>query len=214
MKCPLPVKLFFLSILAISLLTACTRQSSPSTPIYYYTLSAAPAALSFDQPLPSVVRVDRFSVSPPFNTQRMIFADKGLHRNAYAHHQWIADPGELAAFFIARSLRRTNAFKAVLTPDSALPPTHIVNGWVEEFVEQDLPDQWMAAARIHITLIDPKQPDPGRRILFQKSYDASAPCADKTPAALAEAMSAAVAEISANSIKDIYDRLADTITAQ
>ncbi len=196
-----------LTVMAALLLTACMRPSEPSKPIYYYTLDYAAPDKSFHRRLPSVLRVNRFSVSPPFNTQRIIYADKGLHRNAYTRHQWIAEPGELLAYFIARDLRRSDGFKAVLTPDASLNVTHILYGWVEEFIELDRPVPWQAAVRVHLTLVAALDPNPATRILFQKTYSATAPCKAKTPSALAQAMSVAVSQISDPIIADIYARI-------
>jgi ABC-type uncharacterized transport system auxiliary subunit len=152
--------------------------------------------------------VERFSVSPPFNSQRIIYADKGLHRNAYAHYQWIAAPGELLPFLMARDLGSTKAFHGVLTPDNSLVPTHILSGWIEEFLEKDQVSARQASLRLNITLINALESDPGRRILLQQSYNAQARCEDKKPASLAEAMSTAMAQVSAAVIQDVYRVLA------
>jgi ABC-type uncharacterized transport system auxiliary subunit len=162
--------------------------------------------------LPVTIRVDRFSVSPPFDSQRIIYADKGLHRNAYAHHQWISTPGELLAYLVARDLRSTDRFQAVLTPDSPLRATHIVNGWVEEFLEIDDTNKWRASLCLHITLLSEENRDPIERILYQKTYRSAVASRAKTPEAIAEAMSDAAARVSAALVKDIYVTLRENIT--
>lgn len=188
-------------------LSACLGSSRPPKPIYYYTLDYETPVAQLPHHLPCILRVERFSVSPPFNSQRIIYAHNGLQRNAYAYHQWIVAPGELLPYFLARDLRRTNGFRAVLTPDAAISATHSLHGWVEEFMEQDASPRWQAAAVINVTLISNLDPDPTRKILLQKRYRATAPCRAKTPEALAEAMSSAVAEIAKTIVKDIHDRL-------
>jgi ABC-type uncharacterized transport system auxiliary subunit len=184
------------------------RTPSAAQPVYYYTLDYTPAPRSFAKPLPRVLRVERFTASPPFNSQRMIYADKGLHRNAYAHFQWVAQPGELLAYSLARDLRQTNAFQAVWAPDGASPPTHMVTGWVEEFVEEDFVQPPQASVKVSISLIDVREADPVRRIIFQKTFSAKAPCKESTPSALSMAMSAAVAQISSEMIEEIHSHLA------
>jgi ABC-type uncharacterized transport system auxiliary subunit len=199
-------------IIAITL-SACISGSKPSNPIYYYTLDYETPSVQMANHLPFTLRVERFSVSPPFNSQRIIYAHDGLQRNAYAYHQWIVAPGELLPYFLARDLRQTNGFRAVLTPDASLSATHSLHGWVEQLIEKDDSPHWQAAAIIHITLISNLDKDPTRKILLQKRYSATAPCKTKTPEALAEAMSSAVAEISQAITKDVHDRLsaADTL---
>lgn len=194
-------------IAALVMLTACAG-SRADKPTYYYTLDYTPPAPITHSQLPYVLRVDRFAATPPFHTQRIIYADKGLHRNAYAHFQWIAAPGEMLAFFLGRDLRSSEAFKAVLPPDATVLPSHTIKGWVETFLEEDFTSQGQAAIKLSITLMDARETDVSRRVIFQKSYAAKRECTAKTPAALAEAMSEAAAQVSAQMVHDIYDALA------
>ncbi len=203
-----------LLLFLVILLSACIGGSTPPKPIYYYTLEYETPAVQLPHHLPCILRVEHFSVSPPYDSQRIIYAHDGLQRNAYAYHQWIAAPGELLPYFLARDLRRTNGFRAVLTPGASISATHSLHGWVEEFIEQDASPRWQAAAVINVTLISNLDQDPTRRILLQKRYSATTPCKAKTPEALAEAMSAAVAEISQTVVKDIHDRLTTIETLQ
>lgn len=199
-------------LLGLALLTACLGNTKPPQPIYYYTLDYPLPPLQFAQVLPCTLRVERFSVSPPFNSQRIIYSHNGLQRNFYAYQQWIASPGELLPYFLARDLDHTNGLRAVMTPDAALSATHSLYGWVEEFVEKDAASAWQASAIVHITLISNLHHDPTRKILLQKRYSAASTCRDKTPEALAEAMSRAVADISQAVTKDVYDRLSTVET--
>ncbi|MCP4745096.1 MAG: hypothetical protein GY874_02990 [Desulfobacteraceae bacterium] len=196
-----------LILLCFSTLFACLPKSKAPQPVYYYTLDYTSARLKPDTQLPVVIRVDRFSVSPPYNSKQIIYADKDLHRNTYPNFQWIASPGELLAYLLTRDLRQTKAFKAILTPDAASTATHSLMGWVEEFLEKDDPAIWKASLVLHITLMDLNQSNPGKSILMQKTYSASAPCRQKKPAALALAMSQAMASVSKKIIADSYSIL-------
>lgn len=198
------------SLLTFFLLMGCMGSTPSSQPIYYYTLDYPPPRKATTNTLPVTVRVDRFSVSPPFDSQRMIYADKGLHRNSYAHHQWIAPPGEMVAYSIARDLL-AGGFHSVLTPDAVIEPTHIINGWIEKFIEDDRPGTWQACLCLHITLLDARNHNPTGRILFQRSYGEVEICRNNSPEAFAEAMSTALARVSAALGRDIYQRL-NTIT--
>ncbi len=186
---------------------ACVGPKSASKPVYYYTLDDKPLPITFDTPLRHVVRVDRFTASPPFDGRGIVYADKGLHRNTYTHFKWIAVPGELMAFALARDLKQSGAVRAVLPPDATTPPTHSIQGWIETFLEEDFSEPAQAALRISIALIDVRQADPVERILFQKSYSAKAPCESRTPAALSTAMTTAVATVNEQIIKDVYGYL-------
>ncbi len=201
------VKTAFLLLTVILLSMACAGRSPAVGPTHYYTVDYPPPEIVIDHRLPHVLRVARFTATPPFNTQRIIYADKGLHRNAYASSQWIATPAEMLAHHLARDLQATQAFKAVVSPETPLPATHILNGWVEQFIEEEFVHPAQASLRLTITLIDAMQSDPGERILFQKSYSAKAPLPEPTPPALAEAMSTATAWMAAEIIRDIIDVL-------
>lgn len=200
------------ALFGLILLAACVGNSRPPQPIYYYTLEYPSPSQQFASVLPCTVRVERFSVSPPYNSQRIIYSHDGLQRNAYAYQQWVASPGELLPYFLARDLDRTSGFHAVMPPGAALSATHSLYGWIEEFVEQDAASGWQASAIINMTLIANQGYDPTRKILLQKRYAATSVCQDKTPQSFAEAMSSAVADISKTVGKDIYDRLATVET--
>jgi ABC-type uncharacterized transport system auxiliary subunit len=188
-------------------LIGCVGNASTPGTVYYYTLDYQSEAPNAPSRLPVVLRVNRFSVSPPFNTQRIVYAEKNLHRNTYAYHHWIAQPGELLSYLLTRDLEYYNGFRAVLPADAIQPATHDVYGWVEEFIEIDDHNPWQASVRIHITLASALDPDASRRILMQKRYSQKADCKEKTPAALAQAMSVAVASIYKKVVYDIHTRL-------
>lgn len=187
---------------------ACSLPQSKARPVYYYTIDYSPAPVQQDRQFDGVIRVNRFTASPPFNSQRIFYGDKGLHRNAYASFKWVAEPGELLAYTLTRDLQQSALFKAVVAPSSATSPTHEVHGWVEEFIEEDYDTPAQASVRASIILIDARQPDPVDRILLQKRYQAKAPCNRKTPDALSRAMSQAVREMFSQVTMDIYSRLA------
>jgi ABC-type uncharacterized transport system auxiliary subunit len=196
-----------LTVLLVLALSACMPQSKSPKATYFYTLDYPPPSTRLDHQLPAVLRIERFAVSPPFKTQRIFYAGKGGHRNSYAYHQWIAAPGELLPYFLVRDLRKTNGFKAVLTPGTSLSATHSLHGWVEEFIEKDVQKNGTAVATIHISLINNLNGDPAAKIMLQKRYHASVLCRSKTPAALAESMSKAVSKISSEIARDIHHRL-------
>lgn len=188
-------------------LTGCIGNASTPSTVYYYTLDYKSKAPNAPSRLPVVLRVNRFSVSPPFNTQRIVYAEKNLHRNTYAYHHWIAQPGELLSYLLARDLDYSDGFQSVLPADTTQPATHDVYGWVEEFIEIDDHNPWQASITVHITLASALDPDASRRILMQERYSQKADCKAKTPAALAQAMSEAVASIYKEVVHDIYSRL-------
>lgn len=189
------------------ILCACVGNSTAPNPIYYYTLNYESHVQNPIERLSYVLHINQFSTSPPFNTQNMVYSDKSLRRNSYTYHQWIASPGELLSYFLARDLDLSDGFTAALPADSPQSATHEIYGWIEEFIEIDHHNPWLASARIHITLTSGAEPDPSRRILMQKRYSQTTACSAKTPAAFAEAMSSCIAKIFESVVRDIHARL-------
>ena len=188
-------------------LQGCMNLKQPSTHIDYYTLEYMPPEVSDLNPLSAVVRVERFTVSPAYNTHRMIYRDRSFVRNGYAYRHWRANPADLVTYFLARDMRQSGRFQAILPYDSRLPSTYVLEGTVDEFFERDDETTWKAVLSIGITLMPDNEPDVSRKILFQKTYNTEEPCKKKNPQALAEAMSLAMKRLSKAMTEDVYSHL-------
>jgi cholesterol transport system auxiliary component len=191
------------------LLSACLDLKQPRNKIEYYSLEYDPPRMPDLEPVASVIKVERFSVAPIYNTTKIIYRDGSYQRASYAYHKWQANPGEFATYFLARDMQQSQLFKAVLNRDSRFAPSHVLEGNVDEFLESDTEDGWQAVLALSIVLMAPDEPDVTRKILFQKTYRSSKPCRQKNPRALAEAMSLAMSEASAKIIDDVYQHLAN-----
>ena len=188
---------------------ACVNIKQPRSKIEFYTLEYDPPTLGTLKPLASVIKVERFSVAPIVNTNRIIYRDNSFKRSSYQYHRWRANPGDLVSYFLGRDIKKSGLFKAVLPYDSRLPCSYILEGSVDEFLEWDMEEQWQALLSVTITLMADREPDVSKRILFQKSYRSIKPCKQRHPRALTKAMSQAMKEVSGQSIKDIYTCLKD-----
>jgi ABC-type uncharacterized transport system auxiliary subunit len=150
-----------------------------------------------------MIRVERFTSTPIYNTTRIIYRKKPFSRDAYHYHKWRAIPADLVSYFLARDMGASGMFEAVFPPDSSTASTHVLSGSVDEFYERDLPDRWEAVMSITVSLLREEEPDPAKRLIFQKTYSSAEECEDKSPASVAEAMSRAMAHISHAVISDI-----------
>lgn len=196
-----------LILLPALLLIGCGGRSEQARPMYYYTLDYPAPVAQAAPPLPYALRIERFSAAPPFDTQRIIYADKDLHRNAYASSRWVAPPGDMLAYLLARDLQRANALQSVIAPDAVMTPTHVVKGWVEQFLEEGTTDPAQAAIRVNITLLQADQSDPVARVLHQGTYHARAPLTERNPADLSRAMSLAAGQVMVGIRDDIVEVL-------
>ena len=203
-------KILLMSLCLVFFVGACVGLEQPSNKIEFYTLEYQPPQMNGLRPISPVIRIERFGVAPPYNTNRIIYRDKSFRRDAYVYHKWRISPGDLVTYSLGRDMKESGLFKAVLSPDSRIPSSHILEGTVEEFFEWDAEDHWQAILSVSIGFMSENNPDPPQeRILFQKTYRSRQPCRRRNPRALAEAMSQAMADVSEQIIKDVYAHLKD-----
>ena len=200
-------------ILAAALTAGCGGIGGPPPQIDYYALEYDPPARAAQKPLPVVLRVGRFGISPLYDDRRMVYRTAEFRRDAYVYHRWWANPAEMVPHFLARDLEATGLFKGVFVFDPHLPATHVLEGNVEAFYEEDRPEAWWAVLSLRISLLSADEPDASRRVLFQASYAQRQPSDRKTPEALAAAMSRAMARASESILADVYRRLETAVSS-
>ena len=105
-------------------LAGCSALKKPKPKINLFTLEYTVPKMEGLKPLDAVIRVDRFGVAPPYNSNRMVFQDNSFKRDEYIYSKWIANPGDFATYFLARDLRDSGLFKAVFTYKSHLAATY------------------------------------------------------------------------------------------
>jgi cholesterol transport system auxiliary component len=203
-------KIILILLLGLTLtLTACFDLKQPRNKIEYYSLEYDPPRMGNHPPVSKVIKVSLFSVSPIYNTRKIIYRDAAYKRAAYDYHKWQANPAEFVTYFLARDMQQSGLFKAVVTRKSRFPHAFTLGGTVDEFLESDLSDGWQADLSLNVFLVNEQEKDITKKIIFQKSYHVSKPCRQKNPQALAEAMSAAMSDASAQIIHEVYNHLAD-----
>lgn len=206
------VKIILILLTGLALpLSACLDLKQPRNKIDYYSLEYDPPRISSHQPVSHVIKVELFSVSPIYNTRKIIYRDDAYKRAAYDYHKWQANPAELVTYFLARDMRQSGLFKAVFTRNSRLPHGYVLGGSVDEFLESDTQAGCQADLSLNIVLMSEHETDISKKIIFQKFYHIRKPCRQKDPRALAEAMSTAMAEASAQIIDAVYNRLANRL---
>ena len=203
-------KIILILLMGITLpLTACLDLGQPRNKIEYYSLEYDPPPIGNHPPVSQVIKVALFSISPVYNTRKIIYRDAAYKRAAYNYHKWQANPAEFVTYFLARDMQQSGLFKAVVTRKSRFPHTYVLEGTVDEFLESDSADGWQADLSLTVFLVNEEETDVTKKTIFQKSYHISKPCREKNPQALAEAMSAAMSEASAKIIHEVYNHLAD-----
>jgi ABC-type uncharacterized transport system auxiliary subunit len=191
------------------LFAACINLKQPVNKIEYLTLEYPPPQTDTLKPLPHVIRMDRFTVAPTYNTSQIIYRDRSFKRNAYVYYRWQSNPGALVTALLSRDIKNSGLYKAVLNPDSRFSSSFMIEGSVDEFFEWDTRDAWKAILSVSIVLMEKNKIDISNRVLFQKTYRKAEVCQQKKPEAVADAMSRALSKISEEIIKDVYDSLKD-----
>jgi ABC-type uncharacterized transport system auxiliary subunit len=188
-------------------LSGCAGFQPPARTVQYYTLEYEPTGETGERPVPETIRVERLQVSPLYDTDRLVFREKAFLRDQYQYHRWRSTPMDMATYFLTRDMAQSRLFKGVFSNDSLFPATYRLSGTVLDFCEADEND-WYALLSLDIILVKSTEPDVNRRVVFQKVYKAKTRCKEKTPLALAEAMSKAMAMVSTEIISDVYHHIA------
>jgi ABC-type uncharacterized transport system auxiliary subunit len=189
-------------------LASCASLSQPSPKIEYFILEYDPPSATGAGPLPFVIKVERFNAAPFHNSTQIVYRDRSYERMAYTRERWRGTPPDLVSNFLARDLKHSGLFKAVLPYDTMQGYSHVLEGSADEFLEWDLEDSWEAVLAFTVTFMVAREPDVSKRVLFQKTYHARKPCKHRNPRGLAEAMSLAMADLSAAVIRDVHAALA------
>ena len=181
------------------LLSGCVGIKGSAVTFDYYTLEydapmSGNAAIS--EPLPVVLRLERFTAAPEYETDRMIYRDSSNKRSAYYYHKWRSVPADLVTFFLKRDLAESGMFAAVLPPERGVGNTHVLDGTVEEFLEWDSESSWEAVITVNVVLLDPFETDATKRVLLQKRFSVREKCEARQPPYVARAMSKAMAQLS------------------
>jgi len=204
-----PRALAWLGLLALALfLAGCLGAGSkPSLTVEQYTLEYPPPAFTGLAALEQGLSLERFSVAQDLNGQAMVYRPLDYQRQVYAYHRWRVNPADLATDYLLRDLRASSLFKAVFSYQTPGPARFRLEGAVQEFLEKDEPSGPVAALSLNLTLLDLSFSDLPRRLVFQRTYEQSAPMTRAGAAELAQAMSQAFAELSRRAISDVHQAM-------
>jgi ABC-type uncharacterized transport system auxiliary subunit len=198
----MPIRYLVPFILMLTL-AGCSAARTTAPDVRYYTLEYQSPTLTGPQ-AKAVIALNRFGVAPEFNTGKIVYRDLSFGRQEYAYHQWRSTPQALAADYLRRDLQQSGLFLAVNQPGSSLPATHQLEGMVEEWMEVDGEDRWLATASLTITLLDLRARAIPEQVLFQRTYRGSEPAAKKNPGSVVEAMSRVMRALSGRIIADVH----------
>ena len=196
-----------LLFLAMVLITSCSLGARPSYQVNQYTLEYPSPILKESASINELVRVGRFSAAQTYNTSAMIYKEGPNLRNVDPYHRWKTKPGEMATEYLVRDLRNSGLFRAVISYSNSGETRYLLEGQVDEFLEVSEKDGRKAVLSLNVTFLDLKKREIAERMIFQRDYKVAEPCAEKTPAGLAQGMSRAMGEISRQILLDLQKAL-------
>jgi ABC-type uncharacterized transport system auxiliary subunit len=194
-------RFLLLALLATMVLAACGK---PPNLINRYILDYPPPMVGRLTPLDTAIKVELFAVDESINRPEMVYKVNPYKTNVYQYNRWRTDPGYLATDYLTRDLRDSRLFKAVFSYDRSGKARFQLEGGVVDFQENDAPPPWQAALTLNITLLDTDQENVAEKVMFQRNYQARVIMPARTPQGLAEAMSAAMEQVSKKIIDDVY----------
>jgi ABC-type uncharacterized transport system auxiliary subunit len=198
----MPIR-YLVPFILILTLAGCGAARTTAPDVRYYTLEYESPTVT-GEARQAVIALNRFGVAPEFNTGKIVYRDLSFGRQEYAYHQWRSAPQALVADYLRRDLQQSGLFLAVNQPGSSLSATHQLEGIVEEWMEVDDEDRWLATASLTITLLDLRARAIPEQVLFQRTYRESEPAAKKNPGSVVEAMSRVMRTLSERIIADVH----------
>ncbi|HUL29648.1 MAG TPA: ABC-type transport auxiliary lipoprotein family protein [Thermodesulfobacteriota bacterium] len=187
------------------LISGCSLGAKPSYLVNQYAFEYPSPFLKELTSINELVRVEPFSVAQVFNTSAMIYKDGPNLRNVDPYNRWRTKPGDMVAEYLARDLRNSGLFRAVISYNDSEETRYLLEGQVDEFLEVSERDGRKAVLSLHVTFLDLKKRDTAERVIFQRDYSGVEPYPEKTPAALAHGMSGAMQKISRQIILDLQE---------
>jgi ABC-type uncharacterized transport system auxiliary subunit len=108
---------------------------------------------------------------------------------------------------LVRDFQVSGLFRSVFTFRDTEEARFILEGNVEEFMEISVKGEPLASLAIRVACVDTAKQETAPRFVLQKTYSVREPLKDRTPEALARAMSAAMEKVSKQIITDVYQVL-------
>lgn len=193
-------------LLMAGLLAGCFGGGNPPL-IRQYVLEYPPPQGGGQPLVEATARVERFSADRIFMGQAMLYRQGPFLRESYPLRRWRATPADMVTEFLRRDLREAALFRAVLGERDAEDVRFSLTGGVEAFLESDEGAIRKALFAVTITLLDGAKKETAGWVVFQKTYRLEAPVSGEGGAAMAAAMSSAMAELSKQVTADIASAL-------
>ena len=186
------------------LAAGCVHFSQPSPDIREYRLSYQPPAITGQQ-LPVTLRIASLGVAAMYDRQPIVYGDDAYSGGTYYYGRWSTNPGAMVTDLLTRDFADSHLYLAVQQGPSPVPNDYQLGGEIEEIEERTAVAGCTARLRLRALLVRVRAAT--SPVVLQASYAAEEPCLCNDVRALAEAMSKAAEQISAQLQRAVYEAI-------
>lgn len=191
--------------LLLSVLVAgCYRLAQPSPDIREYRLSYPPPTIAGQQ-LPVTLGIASLGAAAMYDRQPIVYGDDAYSGGTYYYGRWSTTPSAMLTDLLARDFVDSHLYLAVQQEPSPVPNNYQLGGEIEEIEERATSAGCTARLRLRALLVRVRAA--ASPIVLQASYAAEEPCVCNDVRALAEAMSKAAEQISAQLQRAVYEAI-------
>ena len=190
-----------LTLLLVALLTACSAITRPAA-VRQTFLIEPPALPVVAKPQPAALRVGTIAVAAPYRGKSFVFRVGDLRFETDFYDEFLVPPASMLTEQTARALARARPFARVAGPGATADAEFVLDGFASALYA-DLRGAGKPAAELAITFYLTPTAGFERTPVWSHEYRRHAPMRDASPAAYAEAVNTAFAEIVAELARDL-----------
>ena len=180
----------FLSAIAAGAAVGCSPFDRDAPSASHFMLAPPQQTAHAGAPLGSIV-VRRVAVQRPFDSRGFVYRLSNGQWRKDSYNGFLADPSDMVTDALARALERSGRFAWVSPPTGTAPTDLAAETMVESFhCDFSDPGQPVAIVRLRMYLLD--RADSGVRMKALLDGAGTAPLADGSPRAVADALGIAV----------------------
>ena len=196
MKTRLALSLLFLP------LAGCALIPHAQVPTHYYLIAPPPQASPVPAPADLELAVEPLDSAARYTT-RILSRTGDVAVAYYEFERWAEPPAEMLTSALRHALQAARVARVVVAGRLIQRPGALLRGRLNQFDEVHAPDGWSAGCAVELLL----SWDDAERTVQSFHFAETRKARAKTTAAVAEAMSAAVAEVAAKATQAIAKAL-------
>jgi len=201
------MKKYVLLLPALLLVWGCGGGAGKSRMVQYYIIEYTSPRLDSLGATGEVLRLEPMTSIPDASGREMVYRSQPFAREAFRYHRWHVPPQEMAQRLLARDIRESGLFRAVLSPEDAGEERYLLTLQVDECLLMEKAGQFQAMLTVPATLLDLTRKERSRGVVLQKTYRQSAPLTSRSPQELARGMSEALELLSRALLQDMAEAL-------